>query len=261
MTFKFKPHLALLTVCLAILSLTSCESYKKIPYFQDLDKSKVTTEDITNYTPHIIQSGDELLIHVSSLNPDADAPYNNTLQTSAVSASIPLYDYLVDQKGEIKLHSLGMVKVTGLTTEELVTELNQQLTPFLKEPKTSVRVINFKVAVLGDVARPNIYNSYTERLTITEALSLAGDLNITANRDDILVVREKNGKREFFHVDLTSKNIFDSPYYYLKSNDMIVVNPGKLKLSTIESSDYRNASLFISSLSIVTTILYLILHK
>ncbi len=261
MRLKSKTPFVPLFICVTLLFLSSCVSYKNIPYFQDLSKSPVISEDINNYSEHIIRPQDELLIHISSLNPEASVPFNNNLQTSSITNNIPQYDYLVDKDGNINLPEVGVMKVSGLTTHELSVQINQSLVKFLMEPRASVRVINFKVAVLGDVARPNVYSSYAERLTITEALSLAGDLNITAERNNILLVRENNGKREFFHVDITSKNLFESPYFYLKSNDLIVVQSGKLKLSTIEDPGYRNATLIISSLSVVVTLLYLVLHK
>jgi polysaccharide export outer membrane protein len=262
MNSRFTIKAIQLCLYLAIVSLSSCVSFKNVPYFQDLDKSKTITEDIKNTTPHIIQPKDELLIHVTSLNPDASIIFNNNTQTSTSSPYIPVYDYLVDQKGEINLPDIGIIKVAGLTTDQLSTQLNQSLTQYLGKPIVSVRIINFKVAVLGDVAHPGIYSSNSERLTVTEALSLSGDLNITAERNSILLVREINGKREFYHIDITSKNLFESPCFYLKSNDLIFVQPGKLKVSTLESTGYRNASLIISALSVVVTLAYLIsTHK
>ena len=251
---KFRP--IQLIVCTALISLSSCVSYKNVPYFQDLTQN--STQEIKNFTEHIIQPKDELLIHVASLNPDASVVFNNNLQTSTVSSNVPVYDYLVDEKGEVNLPYVGIQKVSGLTTDEFANQLKQKLVPFMKETRVSVRIINFKVAVLGDVAHPAIYNSNSDRLTVTEALSQAGDLNITAIRNNVLVVRELNGKREFYHLDLTSKDVFESPYYYLKSNDLVFVQTGKLKVTTLETTGYRNASLIISALSVVVTLAYLI---
>jgi polysaccharide export outer membrane protein len=243
-----------------ILASSSCVSYKNIPYFQDLNTTHVTTEDITNYTPNTIQPQDELFIDINSLNPEASTIFNNSLESSRTNA-LPLYEYLVNEQGEIKLPLVGAMKVSGLTTDQLTTLLTQRLLQYLKEPKIAVRIINFKVSVLGDVARPSVYSSTTERLTITEALSLAGDLNVTADRKNIIVVREVNGKRQFYPVDLTSKDIFESPYFYLKSNDLVYVKPGKHKVSTIEPSGYRNASLIISALSVFATLAILLFRN
>ncbi|WP_295772266.1 polysaccharide biosynthesis/export family protein [uncultured Mucilaginibacter sp.] len=240
--------LVILFAVTAILS--SCGSYKKVPYFQDLDRSQVTSEAITNMSSLTIQPEDQISISVTSLNQDAANVFTNNGNLAGTDSQNPVYGYTVDSKGEVTLPLLGVVKVSGKTSEELSKQLQQQLTSFLSKPNVSVKIVNFKVAVLGDVARPNIYRSSTDRLTITEALSLAGDLNITAKRDDITLVREIDGKRTYIPIDLTSKNLFQSPYFYMKSNDLLFVQPGKLKLATVDTG-YRNASLIISALTLV----------
>jgi len=254
MNFKLKTPLTMtakLLFCVSILSiLSSCSSYKEIPYFQDLSKSGITTESLDNYSSITIQPEDQLSINVGSLNPEASAVFNNNAQNPSSITNNPTYGYLVDQKGEVKLPLVGVMKVSGLTTAQMAEQLQQKLVTYLRQPNVSVRLVNFKVAVLGDVLRPNIYSSASERLTIPEALSLAGDLNITAKRKDVILVREKDGKREYIPIDLTSKKLFQSPYFYLKSNDLLVVQPSRLKLSTVDVG-YRNASLAISALSLI----------
>lgn len=237
---------------LSIVSVifSSCASYKKIPYFQDLDRSQVTTEEITNMSSLTIQPEDQLSISVTSLNQDAANVFTNNIQNSGTNAENPVYGYVVNANGEVTLPLLGVVKVGGLSSAQLAAQLQQQLLAYLSKPNVSVKIVNFKVAVLGDVLRPNIYRSTSDRLTIPEALSLAGDLNVTAKRDDITLVREINGKRTYIPIDLTSKKLFQSPYFYMKSNDLLFVQPGKLKLATVDTG-YRNASLIISALSLI----------
>jgi polysaccharide export outer membrane protein len=229
---------------------SSCASYKKIPYFQDLDRSQIITEDINNMSSLVIQPEDQISISVTSLNQDAANVFTNNIQNSGTNAENPVYGYVVNSNGEVTLPLLGVVKVAGLTSSQLSTQLQQQLLSYLSKPNVAVKIVNFKVAVLGDVLRPNIYRSTSDRLTITEALSLAGDLNVTAKRDDITLVREINGKRTYIPIDLTSKKLFQSPYFYMKSNDLLFVQPGKLKLATVDTG-YRNASLIISALSLI----------
>jgi len=238
----------ILSAITAIFS--SCGSYKKIPYFQDLDRSQVTSEAITNMSPLIIQPEDQLSISVTSLNQDAANVFTNNITNAGTNAENPVYGYVVNANGEVTLPLLGVVKVGGLSSADLAAKLQQDLTTYLSKPNVSVKIVNFKVAVLGDVLRPNVYRSSSDRLTITEALSLAGDLNITAKRDDITLVREINGKRTYIPIDLTSKKLFESPYFYMKSNDLLFVQPGKLKLATVDTG-YRNASLIISALSLI----------
>jgi polysaccharide export outer membrane protein len=252
MTFKHNMS-GLMTgtkICIFLAGLsilTSCASYKKVPYFQDYSTNEITKNAITNFSEFTVQAGDRLAITIGSVNPEAALVFN---QTPGLNPESPAYGYVVDNTGNIGLPLLGLVKVSGLTVKQVTQMLQEQLVPFLGKPTVSARMINFKVAVLGDVLRPGMYSSNSERLTVTEALSLAGDLNITAVRDNILLIREVNGERTAFPVDLTSKDVFDSPYFYLRSNDLIVVQPGKQKVSANDTG-YRNASLIISALSLV----------
>lgn len=250
---NLQSNFLLLTVtCITILFFqSSCNSYKKVPYFQDLSRTQITKENIDNYTTFTIQPHDQLSISVSSKNPEADAVFGNNQQNAGTNPGNANYGYTVNENGQVKLPLLGLVKVTGLSTDQLSEQLQKSLAPYLSVPTVTVTVVNFKVAVLGDVLRPNIYTSNSERLTIPEALSLAGDLNITGKREDIVLVREKDGKREYIPIDLTSKEIFKSPYFYLKSNDLIYVTPNKSKLSTINDKGYQNASLIIGALSVL----------
>lgn len=243
---------------LLLLSVAcSCSSYRKIPYFHDLDKENPTSEQINNFSPLTIQPEDILGIHVSSLNPEASAIFNYNLNrvngnNFENSVTNPVVGYLVDQQGEIQLPLIGGMKVAGLTTASIREKLKGQLETYLKEPVINIRILNFKVSVFGDVLRPGVYNVQNERITITEALSLAGDLNITAVRQAILI-RELEGKREFIPIDLTSTEIFENPYYYLKNNDVIYVQPDRTKFATVDRG-YRNATILLSAMSVAAII-------
>lgn len=243
---------------ISICHISSCGSYRKIPYFQDLNKTIPSKEEINNYSPLTIQPEDILGINVASLNPEASAVFNYNLNTvtgtNNISSDNPVIGYLVNQKGEIKLPLIGDFKVKDLTTVEASEQIRKKLLTFLKEPVVNIRLINFKVSVMGDVGRPGVYPVQNERITLPEAIILAGDLNITAKRNNLLLIREFNGQREFIPLDLTSKNLFNSPYYYLKSNDVIYVQPGRAKYAGVDNS-YRSLSLLLSALSLVTIFL------
>ena len=236
-------YLSFLVIIASILLFASCSSYKNVPYFQNLNRSKPSSEAIENFSPLTIQPSDILGITVSSLNPQAwsDSSHMET-------------GYLVDQQGEIKLPLVGRIKVGGLTSPVVGEQIQKRLLPYLKEPSVNVRILNFKVSVFGDVAKPDVYKVPNERLTVTEALSMAGDLNITAKRNNILLIRETDGKREYIPLDLTSSNVFHSPYYYLKNNDVIYVEPDKTKYASVDNN-YRTISLILSAASIVAIIL------
>lgn len=245
----------LLLFCIVAVLFSSCASYDKIPYWQNLSREQVTNETITNLSLPSIQPFDQISISVTSLNQDAANVFTNNIQLSGTgtSPSGPIFGYVVDQQGNVTLPLIGVTKVAGLTTTQLAAQLQQQLQTYLSKPTVYVRLVNFKVAVMGDVLRPNVYYSPSERLTIPEALSLAGDLNITGERDNLILVREVDGKRTYVPINLNSKEMFNSPYFYLKPNDLIYVQPGKLKLANADTG-YQKASLIISSLTLVAIV-------
>ena len=161
---------------------------------------------------------------------------------------------MVDLNGNINLPYLGQIKVSGLNTTNLTDQLQASLSNYFKKPVINVRITNFKISVLGDVAKPDVFTIQNERVTIPEALSMAGDLNITAIRQ-IFLVREINGKREYIPIDLNSKKLFDSPYYYLKNHDVLVVTPNRSKISNNNTAGFQRVSLIISALSVAALII------
>lgn len=235
-------HPILPALCAILICLCGCNSYQKIPYFQNINRSAETRQQIENFTALTIQKSDILSVNVSSLNPRA---YSDS--------SARDLGYLVDQNGEIQLPLIGKLRVEGKTTSVVGEQIRQKLTEYLREPAVNVRMLNFKISVIGDVGRPDVYKIASERITVTEALSLAGDLNITAKRNDILLIREIDGKREFIPLDLTNKKIFESEYYYLKNNDVIYVQPDKTKYASVDNS-YRTMNLILSAASIIAIV-------
>jgi polysaccharide export outer membrane protein len=240
-----------------IILLGSCGSYTKLLYFQNLNNSKSIKENIENFTPLTIQSEDILGINVSSLNPEASAVFNTNFTPNVNNngdMNNPLIGYKVDQKGMIEIPLIGNLKVSGFNTTELRDQIRMKLMTYLKDPVVNIRILNFKVSVIGDVGRPGVYTVQNERITLPEAITLAGDLNVTANRNDLWLIRERDGIREYIPIDLTTKNIFSSPYFYLKNNDLLYIQPGKAKYSTVDNS-YRNIGLALSVLSIAAIVI------
>jgi polysaccharide export outer membrane protein len=249
----------ILYLLLLLILTSSCSTYKNIPYFQDLNHSTPTQEQITNYSPLTIQPADILGINVNSRNPESSIAFNYNLNringnNFDNSTDNPVTGYLVDEKGEIELPLIGVLKVSGITTSQLKEKMRPVLLKYYKDPTVSIRIINFKVAVYGDVLKPDIYTLQNEKTTITQAIALAGDLNITAKRKNIILVREIDGVRNYLPIDLTSKKIFQSPYYYLKNNDEIYVQPDRTKYATVDRG-YRTATLVLSGLSIIAIVL------
>lgn len=240
----------------SLVLFCSCDTYKQVPYFQDLNRTTVVQETIKNYTVYTIQPKDLLGIYItSSDNKEAAEPFNPSLNRlngniTDASSNNPIIGYLVDEKGNITLPLLGIIKVQGYTLNEIKDELLKKLPQYIKDPVVNIRILNFRISVIGDVLKPDTYNFVTDRVNITEALAAAGDLNITAKRTTVLLVRETDGKRIFVPLDLTSKNFFESPYYYLKNNDIIYIDPDRTKFANVDRG-YRNLSLIIGVASVV----------
>jgi polysaccharide export outer membrane protein len=258
-------QISLITIVL-VLFLTSCDSYKQVPYFQDLDRNSIIQENIKNFSPYTIQTNDILGIYFnSSSSQEAMAPFNTNLgringNIADMASNNPVVGYLVDEKGNIQIPLIGTMKVAGYTIADFQQQLTKALTTYLKDPVINIRIINFKVSVLGDVAKPDVYTFLTDNVTIPQALSSAGDLNITAKRTSVLLIREENGKRIYVPIDLTSKKLFESPYYYLKSNDILYVDPDRTKFATVDRG-YRNAELAIGFTSVLALIFSIYINK
>ena len=211
------------------LLLASCASSKKLVYLQDTATNE-EQEELLNYEP-TLQPDDLISIHVSGLDALASATFN--IYESPVNIGNPrLLPYLVNKEGNIHFPVLGTVLVNGLTTLQLTHHLEEKIKEYLVNPIINIRLLNFKISVMGDVKVPGAYTIPNERITILEALALAGDLTIQGKRKDILLIREVAGKRTVITLDLTDRNLFNSPYYYLAQNDVIYVAPNKAKVNS-----------------------------
>lgn len=204
-----------------ILLFTACTSRKNILYFNDLELMKARDSSY-NLQPLTIQPGDILQITISTINRDVAALFNPLANTG--NQTVP--GYLVDSEGNIELPLVGKVYVKGKTTEVINNDIKIALEKSIKNAFVATRLLNFRISVIGDVARPGYYSISNERATILEALSMAGDINLTARRNDILLIREKEGKKQYVTIDLNNSKTLSSPYYYLANNDVIYVKPG-----------------------------------
>ncbi|MFB9273050.1 MULTISPECIES: polysaccharide biosynthesis/export family protein [Flavobacteriaceae] len=244
-----KNRFTLLKSLVFLVLLTACTSPKKMVYFQGAVPEEVQ-EVLVDYEPKI-QPGDLITIHVSGIDPIAAATFNIYEGTGVSSPKkVP---YLVNKEGTIHFPVLGAVKAKGLTTLELTTYLEANLEEFLVKPIVNIRLINFKISVMGDVKAPGAYTIDNERITIVEALVLAGDLTIQGKRKNVLLIREIDGKRTFIPIDLTNRALFNSPYYYLVQNDVLYVEPNKAKIKS--SGVGTNAGIIISSISTLISLI------
>jgi Periplasmic protein involved in polysaccharide export len=213
---------------------TSCMNTKKALYFAGQHDGSFNP---TAVPKPIIQPNDLLNITVSSLNPEASAIFNqpNNAGTTATLTTTTANGYLVDGEGNIQFPLLGSIKAAGMTKDELKNKLTKDLTDkkLLVDPIIAVRFLNFKVTVLGEVAKPTVITVPSEKISLLEAIGLAGDLTIYAQRDNVMVIREEDdGKKTTKRLNLNSTELFNSPYYYLKPNDVVYVEPNKAKVAT-----------------------------
>ncbi|MDP4289953.1 MAG: polysaccharide biosynthesis/export family protein [Bacteroidota bacterium] len=248
--------------------IASCISQKKVSYFQPTDKinDTVSSDVILKYT-HRLRAGDIINVGVSSISPEANTMFNPysilqqfSYQNTQANNLSPAIGYMIDDEGAISIPMVGKIIVAGLNTKEASDLIVQKLEKYLINPTVNVRILNYSVSVLGEVARPSVYNIPNERVTLPEVLSLAGDLTIYANRNNVLIIREKNGKREFARVDLTKRDVFNSPFYYLQPNDVIYVEPGVGKTTSTDRTVLL-APTILSGLSLITVILTYIKFK
>jgi len=240
--------------------MCGCVSYKQVPYFQDVKAGSITEEKIENFTGLVIQPADILGINVSSRNPESSAILNYNLTRANgnnynTSPDNPVTGYRVDADGFIHLPLIGNFKVAGYTTDQISVRLDSALLTYYKDPVSNVRIINFKVYVFGDVQKPNVYILQNEQTSVIDALTMAGDLNITGLRKNVMLIRTENGVRKYISLDITSKNLMQSPYFYLKNNDQIYVTPGKAKFTTANDQGFRIATLVLAALSIVAILI------
>ena len=248
-------YLRYIFIFLMAILFFGCVSPKKINYFQN-EKGQKFNEKVVTYEP-TLQIGDILSINVASMSPELALPFN-LFESQGSNNQRPL-PYIINADGEINFPSIGKFKVAGLTTKEVTNELTKKLLPYLSDPIINVRLVNFKITVLGEVRNPGSYNIQNERISVFEAIGLAGDLTIQGKRNTITLIREQNGKRSMIPMDITNNEIFNSPYFYLAQNDIIYVESNKTKINS--SGVGANTSVIISTLSLLVSIAAIIILK
>jgi polysaccharide export outer membrane protein len=247
---------------LIITSLSSCVRYPELVSFAPMNDS-IPPEIIENFVDLKIAPQDLLSIKVTSFPPDAARPFNIDQEIRNIGGlqntqNLGLFSgYLVDNEGNIDFPTLGTVKVGGLTTREIKTNIQEQLSAYLKQAVVNVRILNFKVTVSGEVRIPGTVTVPNQRITILEAIGLAGDFTNYANRSNVLITREENGVRTYARLDLQSPEVFKSPYFYLQQNDYIYVEPIKARVATVADPFTRALSFGSAALSLVTIIIAL----
>ena len=243
--------------------IISCNTHKKLVYFQEEISS---SKNNINYTP-TFKTDDLLSIIISGDSPEAAIPFNlapsgttQTLNSGYSTGNTERTGYLIDNTGNIHMPILGNISLIGLTRVEATILIKEQLVQYISNPIVNIQVLNFKISVLGDVNQPGTFRIPNERITLLEAIGLSGDLNITGNRKNVLIIRDVNGEKEEFRVDLTSSDVFSSNAYYLEQNDVVYIEPNKA--SRNNSTVWKTSgSIFLSSIALVITTVNLLLIK
>jgi polysaccharide export outer membrane protein len=236
-----KKSLMLLLLLVALLS--SCVSRKELAYFRP-----ITAESAEEINKHFeaqpeprVKVNDALVITVSALDPEAVVPYNlpyvaYSTPTSSMIPTTPSFQYYtVDGNGDINFPVLGKIRVVDMTQSEVIKMLEDKLRAQIVDPIVTMRFLNARVTVLGEVRNPGTYYLNNGRISILEALGMAGDMTQYARRDNVLITRENHGKLEFARLDLRGDDIFNSPYFYLQQNDVVVVEPNQARTTSNQS--------------------------
>ena len=250
MNYNLKKSLLLI---IATGFFVSCASKKDIILFSDI---KEGTENNITYSFPKIQVNDILDVKITTLNPETAIPYNSINVNSTAISSIELLKlqgHLVSAEGKINLPILGAINASGKTTSELEKAITTILESngHLKNPSVSVRILNAKVTVLGEVKMPGTYTYSEQTITLPQAIGYAGDINIEANRKEVMLIREEEGMRKYHKIDLTKSDWFNSPYYNIKQNDIVYVYPNNVKVKS--AGFIGNTSTVLSVFSILLT--------
>jgi polysaccharide export outer membrane protein len=245
-----------------LLIFTGCTTQKKLAYFNTVTASSaesINAQLKNERADARILTDDRLSITVSALDPNAVAIYNLPFVSFAspgsdqIYASPVLQSYLVNSQGNINFPVLGEIKLEGLTLTEAGNLIKNKLAEHVADPIVNIQFVNFRITVLGEVLRPGQFPVTNERVTILDALGLAGDMTAYGRRDNVLLTRNNNGKLEFARINLNSDEVFKSPYFYLQQNDVIYVEP-----NTVKSISSQDIPLYLSSLSTLATLVTLI---
>lgn len=258
---------------LFIALLTGCNAYQKVAYLQQAGTQAILSDSVQTPVPDpVIKVGDVLMITVNTNTPEAAMPFNLPLipagessrsysggNGSYISYGLSMQNYLVDMEGNLVFPVIGKMRVAGMTKAALAEQIKKTIYPqyITEEPIILIRYANFKVSVLGEVMRPGSFLIDNEKVSILEALAMAGDMTIYGRRESVLLVRENNGNRETVRIDIRDKNLVNSPYFYLQQNDVLYVEPNdsRARASAISTAESLSISVVGTLISIATLII------
>jgi len=252
-TVKAKSVLAIVLITIAMVG---CRGAKKVAYFQDVADSLYYPmyRDRVEFKEPVIQANDILTVQINTLDPDNTAMFSASALDGDKTQSAK--GYMVAKDGTIELPLIGNIAVGGLTTTQAKDLIKERVTKYYKDPVVNVRFANFTVMMLGEVGRPGPLTVSNEKMSVVDAIALSGDLGIQGKRDNIMLIREENGKKTFVRLNINSTDIYKSQYFYLKSGDVVYVEPNvvKKRAATYDATRDRLISYVISATTLFTSI-------
>lgn len=255
---KLRAFFYVLSILCFFLTISSCRSAKDVEYFQHTDEIPEIAfqNDMADYEIEI-QTNDNLLIMVSASKVSAAEQFNTIDISRGTSQTLEWQGYLVDENGDINFPLIGKIHLGGLTKLQAIALLQKEVSRYIDDPIVNIRLMNYKISILGEVNRPGSYVINDEKISIPVALAKAGDMTIYGKREDVLICRVENGQKKFYHVDLTSPSIFFSEAYYLQQNDIVYVKPNRSKSMSSSYSPMVGTIISLSTLLVSITTLIL----
>lgn len=264
---NLKKHLfSTLSLLVMLVVLTGCSSKKRttLTYFTNRDTISAPVIPTENYMVKI-EPGDELFITITSLIPDATAPYNLPLSNPGMLGSLEMSTqpkiatYIVNENGDITMPVIGTLHVAGLETPQVAAIIQKEVEKDVADALVKVELVNFRINVLGEVARPGSQKISRERFSILDAIADAGDLTPYGERSNVLLIREENGKRTYHTINLNDVSTLSSPYFYLQQNDVVYVEPNNIRKENARYNQYSSykisvISTVVSAVSVVASL-------
>ena len=260
----FKNLNTFASVVIICISLFSCTTYKNIPYFKDVSDSANIYINTTEFSEPLVQYDDILSISINTLDGSSSTmlsmPSSSSASTGLISGlsngantvAVPYSaSYRVDKTGNIDVPLIGKLNVLGKTTSQIKDAILAKTLEYFKTPTVDVRFSNFRITVLGEVTKPSAYTFSNEKVTIFDALGQAGDLSIFGKRDNVLLIRDSVGKKQMVRLNLNSKSLISSPYFYLRQNDVVYVEPTKDKIAALDAVQTKYISIASGVLSLL----------
>ena len=253
---KFRIYYNALLLTGVLFFLSSCASRKDMAYLQDIETNKANADTLQYELK--LQPDDLLTIIVSAENPEITNPFNLPFiqaNYAIENSQAGIKTYLIDKSGNIDFPVLGEVQLANLTRVEANKKMVSLISKYIKTPVVNIKILNYKISVLGEVNHPGVFSISSERVTLLEALALAGDLTVYGKRDNLILIREIDGKKSYNRVNITNSDFVNSTFYYLAQNDLILVEPNKTKMNNSKYGPNITSFIAIASLLITTSVL------